>query len=164
MAALRGRAPLLQPGELVKAADALCNELDPGDARALVERACTRDTASIESEAENYHRAALATGQLDDYRPSRASIQWASTLRVLGHLDESESLLVAELDRHSEPGHLRVLHDEARATLALPCVAQGRAVEAAGWPFLPLPPICSATTDRSRETQRDWSKRPGIDV
>src|SRR5665213_2691124 len=139
VAALWERAPSLPPDELVKSADELANELEPGDARALFERACAQDTAGFESEAEKFYRAALATGDLDDYRSSRASIQLASTQRILGHLKESEQLLVAELDRHMALGHTRALHDEARATLALTYVVQGRSVEAAGLALLPLP-------------------------
>lgn len=65
------------------------------------------------------YRAALGCESLDPYRRSRASIQLASTLRILGQLEESERLLVAELDRHLEPGNPRALHDGARAILAL---------------------------------------------
>lgn len=143
LAALWERALSLPPDELVRAADALADELEPDDARALFERACARDTAGIESEAEQYYRAALASGQLDAYRRSRASIQLASTLRILGRLKESEQLLVAELDRHLQIGAQRALHDEARATLALTYVAQGRAVEAAGLALCALAPYLS---------------------
>lgn len=143
MAALWERAQSLSPDELVRAADALSDELEPNDSRALFERACARDTAGITSEAEPYYRAALATGSLDAYRRSRASIQLASTLRILGHLEESEQLLVAELDRHLQAGQERALHDEARATLALTYVAQGRAVEAAGLALCALAPYLS---------------------
>jgi hypothetical protein len=97
----------------------------------------------MENEAEQYYRAALATSMLDPYRSSRASIQLASTLRILGHLEESEQLLVAELDRHLEPGNPRELHDEARATLALTYVAQGRSMEAAGLALSALAPYLS---------------------
>jgi hypothetical protein len=142
-AALWKSAPSLSPDELVRAADTLADELEPDDGRALFERACARDTAGVESEAEQYYRAALASGHLDDYRRSRACIQLASTLRILGHLEESEQLLVAELDRHLMPGHERALHDEARATLALTYVAQGRAVEAAGLALSTLAPHLS---------------------
>jgi hypothetical protein len=143
VAALWERAQSLSPEALVSAADALADELAPNDARALFERACARDTAGIESEAEKYYRAALATGHLDPYRRARACIQLASTLRILGHLEESEQLLVAELDRHLQAGEERALHDEARATLALTYVAQGRAMEAAGLALCTLAPYLS---------------------
>ncbi len=143
VAALWLRAETMQPEALVAAADALSGELDPGDARGLFERACARDTAGIEAEAEPFYRAALATGRLDAYRSSRASIQLGSTLRILGRLSESEELLVQELDRHLEGGNGRALHDEARATLALTYVAQGRASEAAGLALCALAPRLS---------------------
>ena len=128
---------------LVAAVDAIAAERPPGDATALFERACARDTAGVEDAAEGYYRAALATGQLDAYRSSRALIQLASTLRILGLLDESEQLLVNELDRHLQPGNPRALHDEARAVLALTYVAQGRAKEAAGLALSALAPHLS---------------------
>ena len=140
VAELWKRADSLAPDALVRAVDALSDELEPDDPRALFERACARDTAGIESEVEKYYRAALATDRLDAYRRSRACIQLASTLRILGHLEESEQLLVAELDRHLEAGHERALHDEARATLALTYAAQGRAAEAAGLALCALAP------------------------
>ena len=132
------------PGEeLVRAADALAGERGPDDATALFERACVRDTAGFEKEAEGFYRAALATDKLDAYRRSRASIQLASTLRILGRLQESEQLLVTELDRHMLSGETRELHDEARATLALTYVAQGRAMEAVGLALSALAPHLS---------------------
>jgi hypothetical protein len=162
VAALWENAQSLSPDELVRAADALANELEPDDARGLFERACARDTAGIESEAEKFYRAALASSPLDAYRRSRACIQLASTLRILGHLEESEQLLVAELDRHLAPGHERALHDETRATLALTYVAQGRAVEAAGLALCALAPYLSRYTrsvagNAALLVQKTWS-------
>ena len=125
---------------MVAAVDALAAERSPGDATAVFERACARDTAGIEDAAEGYYRAALATGPLDAYRSSRASIQLASTLRILGQLDESEQLLIAELDRHLQPGNPCALHDEVRAILALTYIARGRATEAAGLALCVLAP------------------------
>lgn len=143
VAALWRDVATLPADELVRRADALADELDPGDPRAPFERACARDTGGFEAEAEQHYRIALASGRLDSNRSARATIQLASTLRILGQLDESERLLVAELDRHLQPGHDRALHDEARATLALTYVAQGRAVEAAGLALSALAPRLS---------------------
>jgi hypothetical protein len=143
VAELWQRAESLSADELVRAIDVLADERDPDDAAALFERACARDTAGIEADAETCYRAALATGRLDPYRSSRASIQLASTLRILGRLQESEQLLVRELDRHLEAGAQRALHDEARAILALTYVAQGRATEAAGLALCALAPHLS---------------------
>ena len=143
VAALWKRAESMSGQALVAAADALADERERDDAAALFERASARDRAGIEAEAERYYRTALATGRLDSYRSSRASIQLASTLRILGQLEESEQLLIAELDRHLEAGNPRALHDEARATLALTYVAQGRAAEAAGLALFTLAPHLS---------------------
>ena len=122
----------MEPAELVRLIDALAQERSPDDAVGLFERACARDTAGMEEQAEPLYRAALATGALDEYRRARANIQLGSTLRALGRLDESERILKAELDRHMEPGRQATLHDEAKAILALTYLAQGRASEAAG--------------------------------
>ncbi len=133
----------IPPDALIAAIDALAAERPVDDADALFERACARDTAGFEAEAETYYRRALAADNLDAYRRSRASIQLGSTLRILGQLDESEKLLIAELDRHMEAGNPRELHDEARAILALTYVAQGRVTEAAGLALLTLAPHLS---------------------
>lgn len=137
------RAPDLTGAQIVEAIDALAAERPVGDARALFERACARDTAGLEAEAEPLYRAALETGALDPYRRTRAVIQLGSTLRWLKRLDESEALLVAELAHHLQPGHDRPLHDEARAILALTYAAQGRGNEAAGLALATLAPRLS---------------------
>jgi hypothetical protein len=143
VAAVWERAPVMQGADLIVAVDALADERRPDDGLALFERACARDTAGEEAEAERYYRAALETPDLDAYRRSRAVIQLASTLRILGRLAESEALLLQELDRHLVAGNERALHDEARATLALTYVAQGRAAEAAGLALCALAPRLS---------------------
>ena len=143
VAAIWKTANAMSPEALVAAIDALAAERPADDANALFERACARDTAGFEADAETYYRAALASDNLDAYRSSRASIQLGSTLRILGQLDESEKLITAELDRHMEAGNPRELHDEARAILALTYVAQGRAVEAAGLALAVLAPHLS---------------------
>ena len=125
-------ATTMEPDELVRAIDALAGERPENDATGLFERACARDTAGLEDQAEPLYRAALATRALDEYRRARANIQLGSTLRALGRLDESELILKAELDRHLKAGNATTLHDEARAILALTYLAQGQASEAAG--------------------------------
>ena len=130
----------MQDADLLAAADALADEKHPDDAAALFERASARDRIGMEAQAERFYRQALGTGRLDAYRSSRASIQLASTLRILGRLQESEQLLVSELDRHMQAGHSRALHDEARAILALTYLAQGRSTEAAGLALIVLAP------------------------
>ena len=128
VAALWQRLDSLPPAEFVPAIDALAAERPPDDATALFERACARDSTGEESGAETLYRAAIDSGRLDPYRQSRAVIQLASTLRILGQLDESERLLVSELDRHLEAGNRRALHDEARSRpgrpLRPPCPAR----------------------------------------
>jgi Tetratrico peptide repeat len=143
VAAVWTTASAMPPETLVAAIDALAAERPADDADALFERACARDTAGLEADAETYYRAALASDNLGAYRRSRASIQLGSTLRILGQLDESERLLVDELDRHMQAGNPRELHDEARAILAMTYVAQGRAVEAAGLALTVLAPHLS---------------------
>lgn len=136
-------ADTLTPQELVRTVDALASERPAGDASALFERACARDTAGIEDGAEPLYRAALATGALDATRQARASIQLGSTLRHLGRLDESEALLLAQLERCRAEGAGAALHDEVRALLAFTWIAQGRAVDAAALALETLAPHLS---------------------
>lgn len=162
VAALWQRLDALPPAEFVHSIDTLAAERPADDATALFERACARDSTGEESDAESLYRAAIDSGRLDPYRHSRAVIQLASTLRILGQLDESERLLVRELDRHLEPGNSGALHDEARATLALTYVAQGRAVEAAGLALSTLAPHLSrynrsVSRNASELVAKTWS-------
>jgi len=112
-------------------------------AAALFERAAARDSTGVEGEAEALYRAALATEALDPLRYSRAIIQLASTLRILGQLDESQSLLESALQRSIDEPETYELADEARAFLALTYVAQGRAAEATGHALVALAPHLS---------------------
>ena len=131
LAALWAVADSLAPRDLVRGMDALAGERPQDDPVALFERACARDTAGIEDEAEPLYRAALASGRLDAYRHARASIQLASTLRHLGRFEESEQLLRAQLERCRAEGPSAALHDETRAILAFTWLAQGKPVAAA---------------------------------
>lgn len=137
------RAPNLAGSQLVAEIDAIAAERSDTDGRALFERACARDTAGLETEAEPLYRAALASGQLDPYRRTRAVLQLGSTLRWLQRLEESEALITGELAHHMQPGNDRPLHDEARALLALTYAAQGRGNEAAGLALAALAPRLS---------------------
>jgi hypothetical protein len=144
LAAVWDRASAMRGEDLVEAVDALALARSPDDGLALFERACARDTAGFEAGAEHYYRAALLAQHLDPYRRSRAVIQLASTLRILGRLAESEQLLLDELERNQDADEeQRPLHDEARAILALTYVAQGRATEAAGLALCTLAPRLS---------------------
>ena len=130
----------MPPADLVQRIDALASERPAGDALALFERACARDTAGIEHEAEPLYQAALATDALDPYRRARASIQLGSTLRHLGRFDESEQLLLAQLARCQAEGAQAALHDEVRAVLAFTWIGQGRTLEAAALALETLAP------------------------
>ncbi|MEM7243934.1 MAG: tetratricopeptide repeat protein [Acidobacteriota bacterium] len=136
-------AASLPEAEVLERIDALAAERSDDDPAAAFERASARDFVGLESEAEVLYRQALASEELDGYRRARATIQLASTLRILGKLEESERLLVALLDRHVSSEGPRQLHDEARAFLALTWVAQGRAAEAAGLVLSTLSPHLS---------------------
>jgi hypothetical protein len=134
------RLDAMPPDAFVAAIDALAAERADDDAAALFERAAARDSTGIEDDAEGFYRAALATGRLDPYRQARATIQLASTLRILGRLDESERMLTVELARREAAGGTHTLHDELRATLALTWVALGRSEAAAGLALMTLAP------------------------
>ena len=60
VAACWSRAAEMRPEELVRTIDELASVRPAGDARALFERACARDTAGREADAEPLYRAALA--------------------------------------------------------------------------------------------------------
>ncbi|AIY42376.1 hypothetical protein LT85_3218 [Collimonas arenae] len=143
VASLWKRADEIAPEDLVTRIDALAAELPAHDPVAMFERACARDTAGFEAEAEPLYRAALASAQLDPYRQARASIQLGSTLRLLGQLEESEHLITAQLQRYKDPAYGIALYDETRATLALTYLLQGRAVEAACLALTTLAPHLS---------------------
>ena len=143
IAALWLRLDEMPPEAFVQAIDAMAGERAPDDALALFERACARDSTGVEDEAESLYRAALATDRLDAYRRVRAVIQLASTLRILGQLDESERLLIGERDRRARASGDHPLEDELRATLALTWIAQGRSTEAAALALSALAPHLS---------------------
>jgi len=153
------RASDFAPDELVRRVDTLAQERPERDAGAMFERGCARDTAGLEEEAEHFYRAALATGELDEYRRARATIQLGSTLRWLGKLDDSERILKAELDRHMEPGNVATLHDEAKTLLALTWLAQGRAGEAAGLLLSALGPRLSRYQRSVTQQAQEWARQ-----
>jgi tetratricopeptide (TPR) repeat protein len=99
IATVWGNAHELADLDVVAAIDELVAERDPSDARALFEAAGARDYAGLEAEAEPLYRRALE-GQLDDHLIPRAVIQFASTLRNLGKVDEAISLLERQLHAH----------------------------------------------------------------
>ncbi len=139
----RFRTDNMDAAELVKTIDALAGECATGDPVAAFEKACARDSAGKEAEAEPLYRAALASGSLQGLRRTRAVLQLASSLRLLGKLDDSEQLLRAELQRCSRPSDAHALPDETRALLALTLTAQGKSVEAVALLLTALAPHLS---------------------
>ena len=116
--------------QLVETVDRLAAERAPNDPAALYERGSARDSAGRAVEAEPLYRAALSSGKLDDKRRSQATIQLASTLRIMRRFAESEALLRSELDNCTRATVEGALPDETRAFLALTLLAQDKPVEA----------------------------------
>lgn len=115
-----------EPPEFRARIEALAAELPEGDAIGLFERACANDSTGRPEAAAPLYREALAVG-LTGVRRRRAVIQLASTLRNLGHPDESVALLRAEREEGSDE-----LDDAVVAVLALALADSGREREAAG--------------------------------
>lgn len=104
--------------------DGLVAELPEGSAVADFERACAFDSTGAPDQAVPRYRTALAGG-LTGIRRRRAVIQLASSLRNIGHPEDSVALLTAELDAPSD-----ILDDAVRAFLALALTDVGREREA----------------------------------
>jgi hypothetical protein len=121
-----------EPADFLARAEALASELPADDARALFERACANDSTGYPSVAAPLYRQALATG-LSGLRRRRAIIQMSSTLRNLGHAEESVALLTAEQKAGSDE-----LDDAVVATLALALVDTGQERKAAAIAILAL--------------------------
>jgi len=97
----------------------------PADSpRAAFERASAFDSTGHSDLAVPLYRQALAGG-LDGGRRRRAVVQLASSLRNLGHADESVALLTAELHAGTDE-----LDDAVRTVLALALTDVGREREA----------------------------------
>lgn len=133
------RSGRLPDEALVEAIDAAAAQRHPNDAVALFERAGARDSVGLELEAEPLYRAAIANG-LDGARRPQAIIQLASTLRLLGRLDESDSLLRGMIE---SPGKSNTLIDEARFFLALTLEAKSDPRQALGYALQALAPHLS---------------------
>lgn len=82
----------LGEAELIRRIDALAAELPEGDPRGPFEAGGARDSAGLEAEAEAYYRRALELGLAGRAR-IEATIQLASTVRVLGRAHEALALL-----------------------------------------------------------------------
>jgi len=110
--------------DFLAAMERLAGERPPDDPAALFERACAFDSTGHPDRAVERYRQALEGG-LTGVRRRRATIQLASSLRNLGHPEESVALLTAELDAGSDE-----LDDAVRAFLALALTSVGREREA----------------------------------
>jgi hypothetical protein len=102
------------------AVDAALADLPAGDPAAAFERACAQDSTGHPDAAVPLYRAALAADGLDPHRRRRATIQLASSLRLLGRAEEALALLEPELARHD------VLDGAVRACVALVLADLGR--------------------------------------
>ncbi|GAC1656994.1 MAG: hypothetical protein NVS9B12_08880 [Vulcanimicrobiaceae bacterium] len=140
IAACWDRADGMEPEALLREIDRIAMERPEGDAAAAYERGSARDSSGNAPEAEPFYRAALASADLDPVRRPQAVIQLASTLRILGKLDESEHLLRAELARAAGSMDANALPDQTRAFLAFTLIAQGKATEGAAHALLALAP------------------------
>jgi thioredoxin-like negative regulator of GroEL len=115
-----------EPEEFLQRAEALAGERGPDDPIALFELAGAHDSTGAPERAAPLYRQALEGGLAGEQR-RQAVIQLASTLRNLGHADESVALLAAERDAGSD-----ALDDAVAAFLALALVDVGREREAVG--------------------------------
>ena len=116
----------LDDDELMRRITEIALERPADDPAALFELASANDSIGREFEAEPLYRRALA-GDLDEERRYRAIIQFASTLRNVGKLDESVTLLTEAHNAGPNP----VTGDAASAFLALALIDLGRDREAA---------------------------------
>jgi len=112
------------PERFVAAIDAWAAAPGRDPAIAAFERAGARDSTGQPDAAVPLYRVALAHG-LQGMRRRRATIQLASSLRNLGHVDEAVALLTAEVSRPSDE-----LDSAVRGFLALALADQGRDAEA----------------------------------
>lgn len=124
--------------EFVAMMTKLCGSAPPECfAAARFELGGAYDSTGQPESAVTLYREALAAG-LENSRRRRAIIQLASSLRNLGHLDESLALLTEELQIGSGS-----LHAELRAFLALALVDSGRGREAVAHALTALAPHLS---------------------
>lgn len=125
----------LNNAEVIDRIDELAAEWPDDDALALFEKAGARDSAGLEAQAEPLYRRALQLG-LPESERAQATIQLASTIRNLGHIDESIALLRDEL-ASAPDGELA---GAATAFLALALASRGDALEATQLALLALVP------------------------
>ena len=123
--------------EFLAAMQHLVAERAPDDPVGLFEHASAFDSTGHPDLAVGRYRQAL-DGGLSGQRRRRAVIQLASTLRNLGHADESVALLTAELDAGTDD-----LDDAVRAFLALALAGVGRERDAVSVALTALAPHLS---------------------
>ncbi|TPX03692.1 tetratricopeptide repeat protein [Schumannella luteola] len=128
--------------------DALVTER-PDDPEALAEAGGARDSAGLESWAEQLYVRALDAGLAEPYR-SQVTIQLASTIRNLGRPEESIALLDAHFG--DQPEH--ELAAAASAFRALALTSAGRQVEAVSELLITLAP----TLPRYRRSVRAYGR------
>jgi tetratricopeptide (TPR) repeat protein len=116
----------LEPDDFVAKIELLSSERPDGNAEANFERACAQDSTGHSDKAVPLYQKALASG-LTGIRRRRATIQLASSLRNIGNIEQSISLLQAELLQASDE-----LDGAVRGFLALALVEAGREREAVG--------------------------------
>ncbi|MDX6286555.1 MAG: hypothetical protein QOG53_2040 [Frankiales bacterium] len=104
--------------------EGLAAELPPDSGVASFERACAFDSTGHSDLAVPLYRKALERGVTGERR-RRSVIQLASSLRNLGHPQESIDLLTTEMNAGSDD-----LDDAVRAVLALALTDVGREREA----------------------------------
>lgn len=121
-------------GDFVTTMEALVAERGPGDPVGLFELAGSYDSTGRTDLAVPLYREALAGG-LDPDRRRRAVIQLASSLRNLGHPDESVALLTGEAEAGSDE-----LDDAVAGFLALALADVGREREALALALAALAP------------------------
>ena len=120
--------------EFLAAMQELVAERAPKNPIGLFEHASAFDSTGHPHLAVGRYRQALELG-LSGERRRRAVIQLASTLRNLGHADESVALLTAELDAGTDD-----LDDAVRAFLALALTSVGRERDAVSVALTALAP------------------------
>ncbi len=119
----------LDADELVARIDALAAELPADHPRGLFERGGARDsTGDEEGAAEFYARA--ARGPLEPEIAAQLAVQYGSTLRNLGRLDESLAVLDAALAAVRTEGDPHHYADALAAFRALTLHDLGRPAEA----------------------------------
>ncbi|WP_425309968.1 tetratricopeptide repeat protein [Ammonicoccus fulvus] len=122
VADLWDRFDSLEPDEGIAAMRSLAAECPATDGRAAFELAGMYDSMGYEAEAGNAYEQALRLG-LDEARHAQLAVQYGSTLRNLGRLDEAISIL------ESAPAH-ESTGTAPRVVLALALHSAGRKDEA----------------------------------